>query len=216
MAGPSARRLFLSKTQRSILEGMVRRRLCPQAIAERAQVILAAAEGLDNSRVALRLGCHRDMVRRWRDRFADAQVAWEADGGDWDESVWAEKIAELLEDRQRSGAPAKFTPEQLCQIVALACEKRPEDCQRPVTHWTPGELAEEAVKRHIVVSISPRHVGRFLKGGGPAAAPCASVAQQPRPAGEPSGVCATLPSGGRDVHRGPGACRAGRACHQHR
>lgn len=196
MAGPSARPLFLSKTQRSILEGMVRRRLCPQAIAERAQVILAAAEGLDNSRVALRLGCHRDMARRWRDRFADAQVAWEADSSDWDESVWTEKIAELLEDRQRSGAPAKFTPAQFCQIVALACEKKPEDCDRPVTHWTARELADEAVKRHIVLSISPRHVGRFFKGSGPAAASRASVAQQPRPAGEPRGVHAALSGGG--------------------
>jgi hypothetical protein len=51
---------------------MVRRTLCPQAIALRARVILHAAEGLDNSRLALRLGCHRDMARRWRDRFADA------------------------------------------------------------------------------------------------------------------------------------------------
>ena len=216
MAGPSARSLVLSKPQRSILEGMVRRRLCPQAVAERAQVILGAAEGLDNSRLALRLGCHRDMARRWRDRFADAQGAWEADGGDWEESVWAQKIAQLLEDRQRSGAPAKFTPEQLCQIMALACERRPEDCERPVTHWTARELADEAVKRHIVPSISPRHVGRFLKGSGPAAAACASVAQQPRPARGPRGVHAALPGGGPDVHRGPGACRAGRACHEHR
>lgn len=216
MAGPSARPVVLSKTQRSILEGMVRRTLCPQAIALRARVILHAAEGLDNSRLALRLGCHRDMARRWRDRFAKAQAEWEADGDDWEESVWAQKIAQLLEDRQRSGAPAKFTPEQLCQIMALACEKRPEDCQRPVTHWTARELADEAVKRHIVPSISPRHVGRFLKGGEPAAAPRASVAEQPRPAGEPRGVFAAVPGGGPDVHRSPPASGAGRACHQHR
>ena len=147
MAGPSALPIVLSTTQRSILEGMVRRTHCPQAIATRARVILAAAEGLDNSRIALRLGCHRDLPRRWRERFAEAQRGWEANGGDWDESVWVEKIAELLEDRERSGAPPTFTPEQLCQIVALACEKRPEECGRPVSHWTARELADEAVKR---------------------------------------------------------------------
>jgi len=170
MAGPSPCLIVLSTTQRSILEGLVRRTHCPQAVALRARVILAAAEGLDNSRIALQLGCHRELARRWRRRFATAQRAWEANGGDWEESVWAEKIAELLEDRERSGAPPKFTAEQLCQIVALACNKRPEECGRPVTHWTARELADEAIQRKIVVSISPRHVGRFLKCGGPAAA----------------------------------------------
>ena len=87
MAGPSARPIVLSPTQRSILEGLVRRALCPQAMARRARVILAAAEGLDNSRIARRLECHRDLPRRWRARFAEAQVAWESQCGDWDESV---------------------------------------------------------------------------------------------------------------------------------
>jgi transposase len=74
-----------------------------------------------------------------------------------------DKIIELLQDNDRSGAPAKFTPEQLCQIVALACEITPEECHRPVSHWTARELAEEATQRKIVPSISPRHAGRFLK-----------------------------------------------------
>jgi len=192
MAGPSPRPIVLSKTQRCILEGLVRRRHCLQAIALRARVILAAAAGLDNSQIAQRLGCHRELARRWRRRFAEAQPAWEANGGDWEESVWTEKIAELLEDRERSGAPAKFTAEQLCQIVALACAKRPEECGRPVTHWTARELADEATQRGIVVSISPRHVGRFLKDGGPAAASGAVLDQQPGPGGESAGVCATV------------------------
>jgi putative transposase len=196
MAGPQARRIVLSETQRSILQGMVRRTHCPQAIALRAEVLLAAEQGLENAEIARRLSCHRDLPRRWRGRFAQAQEDWSAKSQDWDQSVWTEKIAELLEDRQRSGAPPTFTAEQLCQIVALACEKRPEECGRPVTHWTARELADEAVQRHIVVSISPRHVGRFLKGGGPASAQGASVAQQPRPAGETRRIPAALRGGG--------------------
>jgi hypothetical protein len=47
----------------------------------------------------------------------------------------------------------------------VACED-PQESGRPVTHWTPQELADEAIKRGIVTSISPRSVGRFLKGGG--------------------------------------------------
>jgi Homeodomain-like domain len=192
MEGRAARPIVLSQIQSEILEGIVRQRHCPQAIALRARVVLLAGQGVENMRIARQLACHRDLARRWRGRFADAQERWAGQSQDWDAQVWREKIAEVLEDRERSGAPAKFTPEQLCQIVALACEKRPEECDRPVTHWTARELADEAVKRQIVVSISPRHVGRFLKAGGPAAAPGASLGQQPRPGGEPAGVYAAL------------------------
>ena len=192
MVGPKAEQIVLTAIQRSILQALVRRARCPQAVALRARVLLAAGQGLENAEIARRLGCHRDLVRRWRGRFAEAQQRWEGQTQDWEEAVWTQKLVELLGDRPRSGAPPTFTAEQLCQIVALACEKRPQDCGRPVTHWTARELADEAIQRHIVVSISPRHVGRFLKGGGRAAAPGAVLAEQPRPAGEPSGVPAAV------------------------
>ena len=50
----------------------------------------------------------------------------------------------------------------MVQIVALACET-PQASEHPVSHWTPTELATEAVKRDIVKKISPPSVGRFLK-----------------------------------------------------
>jgi putative transposase len=192
MEGVRARPIVLTQLQREILEGLVRRRHCPQAIVLRAKVVLAAAEGLENAAIARRLACHRDLARRWRERFATAQQQWAADRGDWNESIWTEKILDLLEDRPRSGAPPTFTAEQLCQIVALACEKRPAECGRPVTHWSTRELADEAIQRQIVPSISPRHVGRLLKYGGPAAASGASLAQQSRPTGAARGIPAAV------------------------
>lgn len=158
-----ARPLVLSAIQRRILESLVRRTHCPQAIALRARVALAADEGQGMTEIGRKFGCSRELARRWRDRFADAQARWGESAAQWDANVLTNKIVELLEDRERSGAPATFTPEQLCQIVALACEKRPEECGRPVSHWTARELADEAIVRRIVPTISPRHVGRFLK-----------------------------------------------------
>jgi len=70
--------------------------------------------------------------------------------------------AERLADAPRSGAPATITAEQTCAIVALACE-RPQDSGVPLSHWSAGDLAREAMRRGIVKSISPRSVGRFLK-----------------------------------------------------
>ena len=48
------------------------------------------------------------------------------------------------------------------QIVALACET-PQASGYRVSHWTPTELATEAIKRGILEKISPRSVGRFLR-----------------------------------------------------
>ena len=60
--------------------------------------------------------------------------------------------------------PTEVPAEQLAALVALACQD-PKELGLPVTHWTPRELAAEAIKRGIVEAISERHVGRFLKSG---------------------------------------------------
>jgi len=104
---------------------------------------------------------------KWRKRWSaasDSLMAIEAEDDekqDKDKKLRA-KIEELLSDAPRPGAPATFTAETIVKIVAVACEE-PKSSGRPVTEWTPKELADEVIKREIVVSISPRSVGRFLK-----------------------------------------------------
>lgn len=166
-------RLNLTEKQRSILQSIVRQTHCPQVIALRARLALAADEGLGPTAAAMKLDCSRELARRWRDRFKKAQAEWAAQpppaasepaaADDDADARLTGRILHLLEDLPRSGRKRTFSSTQLCQIMALACEKRPVECGRPVTHWTSRELADEAVKREIVPSISPRHVGRFLK-----------------------------------------------------
>lgn len=89
----------------------------------------------------------------------------------------------MLSDAYRSGTPPTFSAEQVVEIIALACEA-PSDSERPVSHWTPKEIAAEAVKRKIVESISPQSVERFLKGSRAKAASISLLAderQSPRP-----------------------------------
>jgi putative transposase len=90
----------------------------------------------------------------------------EADGSS--DKVLTTVIVEALTDHPRAGTPATFTAEQIVQMVAVACED-PADSGRPVSHWTPREVAEEVCKRGIVETISTRSIGRFLKSGGFAA-----------------------------------------------
>ncbi len=77
------------------------------------------------------------------------------------DAVLMEQISTVLSDEARPGGPATFGVEQIVEIVAVACEL-PTSSGRPISHWTPRELADQVVKRGIVTSISPRSVGRFL------------------------------------------------------
>ena len=71
-------------------------------------------------------------------------------------------VEDCLQDAPRSGPPPTFSPWQIVSIISIACEK-PELCGRPVSKWTSREVADEAVKRRIVDSISKSHVGKILR-----------------------------------------------------
>jgi putative transposase len=154
--------VWLSAKQRQVLETVVRTKLAPQQLVERCRIVLMSAEGRENESQADELGVDRQRVRRWRQRWAGASGALAAaerkGASDKDHE---NLILGILTDNDRCGAPAKFTPEQVTAIIALACES-PSDSGLPVSHWTPPELAREAVKRRVVASISPRQVDRFL------------------------------------------------------
>lgn len=166
MPGPQPASITLTATQRSLLTRLARRHTSSQRLVRRLEIILGAADGANNEQVARRLSLATKTVRIWRDRWLAAAPRLHALEADEESSTTdlLTAIEEVLSDAPRSGTPPTFSAEQLCQILALACEP-PADSGRPVTHWTPPELAAEAVKRGIVARISPRTVGRVLKRG---------------------------------------------------
>lgn len=165
MSGPAPIPIEVTARQRAILERLVRRQTSPQRLVWRASVVLAAAAGptTKNEQLAQRLDLSRGTIARWRRRWAAGQPALaDIEAARSDDQELTDRVLQLLTDEPRPGAPGIFTPEQIVQILALACEA-PAASERPVSHWTPRELADEAVKRGIVGRISPRTVGRFLK-----------------------------------------------------
>jgi transposase len=150
---------------RGILEQLARRQTSPQRLVRRLQIVLATAAGLNNEEIAHRCSWDRATVRTWRARWLLAAPRLEAAvvAGD-DDRVLARLVIDALADAPRPGAPPTFTAEQVVQLVALACEP-PADSDRPLSHWTAREVADEAIKRGIVPTISPRSAGRFLKRG---------------------------------------------------
>lgn len=140
--------ISLSESEKADLEKLLRRSSTPQQIAMRAKIILRAAEGEGHGEISRALRIAKYTSRLWRNRWIEL-------------SEGELSVEERLEDAARSGTPATFTLEQLTQLYALACDP-PEKYGRPISHWTPRELADELIKQKIVLSISQRHVGRLL------------------------------------------------------
>jgi len=153
--GPKPPAIVLSDDERQALEKLVKARSTAQMVAQRARIVLAADTGLNNAQIARKVQLSIDMVRQWRGRWLQLQPI---SSGDLD-------VEDRLQDLPRSGAPARISADQVCQITALACEKPEEESARPITHWTAREVADEIIKRGIVDYISPRHAARLLKGG---------------------------------------------------
>jgi putative transposase len=164
MAGPQPISITVTPPQRAVLEQLIRQHRAPQALVRRAHIILAAADGVRNTQIARTLGCAYNTVRTWRLRWAGAP-ALDLGTPPPDALALRTTIAAVLADAARPGAPDTFSAEQIVQIIALACTP-PPDADRPTSHWTPRDLADEAKQRGIVTTISPRSVGRFLKAGG--------------------------------------------------
>jgi putative transposase len=152
MRGPQPPAVTLSDGERQELETLIRRHTTPQQIAQRARIGVQAADGHNNGQIARHVGLDVDTVRLWRMRWIGMQAA----------SLDDLSVTDRLTDAPRPGRRATITPDQQCQIIALACEL-PETTGRPITQWTGHERADAIIERGILPTISPRHAGRLVK-----------------------------------------------------
>src|SRR6185436_5423345 len=114
-----ASKIVLRKDERDYLERLVRRRKVSRGEAQRAEIVLRAAEGLNNRAISDAVGVARDTVRLWRERFAKHRL----DG---------------LDDEPRCGAPRKIGDDRIEQIITMTLETKPADA----THWSTRGMAK--------------------------------------------------------------------------
>ena len=161
MAG-SAAKVVISERQQKVLRKLSTATTLPQCLVQRATIVLLAFAGMANEDIAQEVGLGRHQVGVWRRRWQhafDNLIRIECLD---DFPALRQAIEDLLRDEPRPGCPGKFTAQQLTQLIALACEP-PEKSGRPITHWTGKELADEAIARGLVDSISPSQVNRYLR-----------------------------------------------------
>ncbi len=147
-----ATQVVLSEKEKEELTKLTKGHKTEKQKVLRSQIILYAAQGYSNAKIARELNINIDTARLWRDRWVGLQ------------GIELEKLSveDRLEDVQRPGKPPRITEEERCKIAALACEA-PILSGRPISQWTGKEIADEMKTRGIVKQISARHASRLLK-----------------------------------------------------
>jgi transposase len=138
----SADPIELSRQQRVQLLKLVRAGKTPQRLVLRARIVLLAADGHPNAVIAARVGVCDDTARKWRRRYRAHGLKG-------------------LADAPRPGRPPLFTPVQVAEVKALACQL-PAEAGVPLSVWSCPELAREAVDAGVVDALSASTVRRWL------------------------------------------------------
>ena len=140
---PAAVPVTLTASERKTLKMRVRGAKTHWRDRLRAQIVLAAARGRPNARIAADLRVDDGTVRKWRGRLADLRT-----GG--------------LRDLPRPGRPRLIPEADRAAVVALACQ-RPADTRVPLSRWTGPELAAELLAKGLVSGpVSASSVLRIL------------------------------------------------------
>ena len=110
--------LGLDERERAELTSLASRRSTAQALALRARIILACAEGEQSKVVAARLAVDPETVSKWRRRFAEHRL----------EGLW---------DEPRSGTPRTIEDARIEAVIVRTLETKPADA----THWSSRGMA---------------------------------------------------------------------------
>jgi transposase len=128
--------LTIPDSDRVKLERRARDRGAEARVAERARIVLLAAEGLTGPQIAERVGCTEPTVVKWRRQYAEGGLAG-------------------LEDAPRPGGPRRvLTDKAVAEILSATVTPPPQALrERGLTHWSSRRLAEWLARtRKIEVS----------------------------------------------------------------
>ena len=135
MAGRVANALVLVDGERSQLEALTRATSVSAGLATRARIVVLAADGTPNHRIAALVGVSRPTVNKWRDRFVERRIAG-------------------LADEPRPGPPRRID-----QHTIVGKTLTPPPKRLGVTHWSSRLLATELGVSHVTVAEAWKRYG---------------------------------------------------------
>jgi len=139
--------LRLRRPTRVALTRLSRQPSRPHRLVLRARIVLMAGAGEGNAEIARVLGVTVGTVRKWRCRFA------------------RQPKLSTLDDRHRSGRPARVPVWTRCELVKLACSPAEERTRPKSPIWTRA-LLQKALFHETRVWLSLSEIGRILSWSG--------------------------------------------------
>src|SRR4029450_78941 len=129
--------LVLTDDERQTLVRWARRAKTAQALALRAKIVLACAQGASNQQVAEQLGIWPQTVGKWRGRFVRDRL-------------------EGLSDEPRPGRPRTIADEQVEQVLTKTLEESPPNHD---SHWSTRSMAKATGMSQTAISRIWRALG---------------------------------------------------------
>jgi transposase len=108
----------------------------------RARIVLYAAAGMESANIATRLDCTWSFVSRVRKRFFEERL-------------------NALEERPRSGRPARFPPSEIASVKAVACELPPQ-WELPFSRFSFEQIRRVVIEKGVVEAISATTLWEWL------------------------------------------------------
>lgn len=129
--------ISLSPEEKKILGNLACGRSCPVRLAQRASIILLAADGLKNQEIAEQLKVDRGTVSRWRNRY------------------FSDGLKGIEKDAYRPGRLPTVPPAKVSEVIEKTTQSTPKDA----TQWSRRTMAAE-------VGVSASTVGRIWSRNG--------------------------------------------------
>ena len=136
--------IVLTSDERAELLSLARSKRTSVRLAQRARIVLLAAEGRQNKDIAVELGIGRVQVSRWRERYAES------------------RLTGIERDRPRGAPPVKV---DVARLVELTTQSQPA----AATHWSTRTMGAElgisaaSVSRHWRANGLKPHLVRSFK-----------------------------------------------------
>ncbi len=141
----SPHEIELTEAERDELTRLSRSRTAKASLVQRAQMVLAMADGVPYSVLKERFDTSATTLTRWRKRFCERGIAG-------------------LGDRLKSGRGDGLTAKDEARILAATQQPPP----KPLTHWTTRRLAKKLGYSHMTIArvwkragIQPHRVERY-------------------------------------------------------
>ena len=157
----------MTARQNTLLSQYSQKRTISHQQSFRTKILVFASEGKNNMEIARLLNTTSQTVKKWRKKWNasyEQLIVFELGikGQGVSDLELLQRMLTIIQDNPRSGTPKRITLEQENQIVTISCGK-PKEYGIIMNKWTYEQIANVAIAKGVIDSISSRYVREVIK-----------------------------------------------------